>query len=395
MQSVSREPLTNPYDIRYTIFAAFILSARIKDKGIDIIQLIISSRISLLLDDVEKIDFLVKKINDISVSIGLGRMMLSRHGLMPADRLNSNSDVYTFHLTRVMGLLKEAGYQCVLSYGTLLGAIREGRFLSHDDDVDILYLSHEENINDVLHERECLFKMFSDFGYTVSAGEKNMNFHVKSKADGVLIDVFPSWIDGDCINLHMAKMKIDKLIAKKIFPSTSTALINGVEFPIPEDSRYFLEERYGPFYFSSEKYFEWRWPVNKNKKMKVGLTYGTFDLLHHGHVRLLERIKARCDILIVGVSSDAFNSLKNKKSYQDEKVRMKMVSSLLCVDHVFYEDSWDQKINDVHRFTVTDFFMGDDWLGKFDFLSDIVNVNYLERTPDISSSKIKCDLKIS
>lgn len=126
--------------------------------------------------------------------------------------------------------------------------------------------------------------------------------------------------------------------------------------------------------------------------MKKVITYGTFDLLHYGHINLLQRAKALGDYLIVAVSSDEFNRQKGKVCYFSYEERKRMVEALRCVDLVIPEECWDQKISDVRGFRVDTFVMGDDWKGKFDFLKDYCEVVYLPRTPEISTTKIKQDM---
>lgn len=127
--------------------------------------------------------------------------------------------------------------------------------------------------------------------------------------------------------------------------------------------------------------------------MKKVITYGTYDLLHYGHINLLERAKAHGDYLIVALSTDEFNwESKSKKCYFTYEQRKKLLEALRCVDLVIPENSWEQKISDVQEFRVDTFIMGDDWKGKFDFLEPYCEVIYLPRTPEISSTKIKNDL---
>ena len=126
--------------------------------------------------------------------------------------------------------------------------------------------------------------------------------------------------------------------------------------------------------------------------MRKVITYGTFDLMHYGHINLLQRAKALGDYLIVAVSSDEFNRQKGKVCYFSYEERKRMVEALRCVDLVIPEESWDQKISDVREFRVDTFVMGDDWKGKFDFLKDYCEVVYLPRTPEISTTKIKQDM---
>jgi glycerol-3-phosphate cytidylyltransferase len=126
--------------------------------------------------------------------------------------------------------------------------------------------------------------------------------------------------------------------------------------------------------------------------MKKVITYGTFDLLHWGHINLLKRAKELGDHLTVAISSDEFNALKNKKSYHSFDNRKMILESIRYVDEVIAEDNWEQKISDVVNKDIDVFVMGDDWKGKFDFLKEYCEVVYLPRTIGISTSKIKNDL---
>lgn len=127
--------------------------------------------------------------------------------------------------------------------------------------------------------------------------------------------------------------------------------------------------------------------------MKRVITYGTFDLFHYGHVNLLQRARALGDYLIVAVSTDEFNwNQKHKKCYFSYAQRKALVEAVRYVDLVIPEESWEQKLSDVHEYHIDTFVIGDDWRGKFDFLKEEgVDVVYLSRTPEISSSKIKND----
>ncbi|HIX01560.1 MAG TPA: glycerol-3-phosphate cytidylyltransferase [Candidatus Ligilactobacillus excrementigallinarum] len=130
--------------------------------------------------------------------------------------------------------------------------------------------------------------------------------------------------------------------------------------------------------------------------MKRVITYGTFDLLHYGHVNLLKRAKQYGDYLIVGLSTDEFNAKqKHKKAYFNYEKRKELLEAIRYVDQVIPEKSWDQKIDDMHKYKIDTFVIGDDWKGKFDFLKkEGVQVVYLPRTPEISTTQIKSDLQI-
>lgn len=123
--------------------------------------------------------------------------------------------------------------------------------------------------------------------------------------------------------------------------------------------------------------------------MKRVITYGTYDVFHYGHVNLLKRAKSFGDYLIVGISSDEFNTIKNKKSYYAYEQRKIIVEACRYVDLVISENNWEQKVDDIKKYNVDIFVMGDDWKGKFDYLKDYCEVIYLPRTPEVSSSKIK------
>ncbi len=123
--------------------------------------------------------------------------------------------------------------------------------------------------------------------------------------------------------------------------------------------------------------------------MRTVLTYGTYDLLHRGHVLLLQRAKQLGDRLIVGLSTDAFNQIKGKTCYYSYEERFLILSAIRYVDKIIPEDSWDQKIEDIAAHGVGTFVMGDDWAGQFDYLSGLCQVVYLPRTPGISTNQLK------
>ncbi|MBQ7187639.1 MAG: glycerol-3-phosphate cytidylyltransferase [Ruminococcus sp.] len=130
--------------------------------------------------------------------------------------------------------------------------------------------------------------------------------------------------------------------------------------------------------------------------MKKIITYGTFDLLHYGHINLLRRAKALGDYLIVALSTDEFNwNEKHKKCYFSYEERKSLLEAIRYVDLVIPEENWEQKRSDIKEFRVDTFVMGDDWKGKFDELAELCEVVYLPRTPEISTTQIKSDLKMS
>lgn len=124
------------------------------------------------------------------------------------------------------------------------------------------------------------------------------------------------------------------------------------------------------------------------------LTYGTFDLLHYGHIRLLKRAKELGDYLIVALSTEEFNALKGKKAFHDYETRKLMLEAVRYVDLVIPEKSWEQKIDDIKTYKIDICVMGSDWADsdKFDYLKEYCRLEFLDRTEGISTTKIKEEL---
>ena len=123
--------------------------------------------------------------------------------------------------------------------------------------------------------------------------------------------------------------------------------------------------------------------------MKKIITYGTFDLFHIGHLNLLRRAKELGDYLVVAVSTDEFNLGKDKKCVHPFEERAKIVEAIKYVDEVIPETDWGQKITDVKKYNIDMFVIGNDWKGKFDFLKEYCEVEYISRTEGVSTTEIK------
>lgn len=125
------------------------------------------------------------------------------------------------------------------------------------------------------------------------------------------------------------------------------------------------------------------------KKLRIGITFGTFDVFHYGHLRILERSRELCDRLVVGVSSDELNfSKKQRYPYYSYEERARIVGALRCVDEVFREDSLELKAEYVKKYRADVLIMGDDWAGRFDWVKPYCEVLYLPRTPGVSTTGI-------
>ena len=130
--------------------------------------------------------------------------------------------------------------------------------------------------------------------------------------------------------------------------------------------------------------------------MKRILTYGTFDLLHYGHIRILKRAKELGDYLVVALSTDEFNAIKGKTAYHNYETRKKMLEAIRYVDLVIPENNWEQKVQDIKDYKIDVVVMGSDWADsdKFDYLKEYCDVVFLERTPGVSTTQIKNDLQL-
>ena len=129
--------------------------------------------------------------------------------------------------------------------------------------------------------------------------------------------------------------------------------------------------------------------------MKKIITYGTYDLLHRGHINLLKRAKAMGDYLVVGLSSDDFNAIKNKKAFYSYEERKLVLEAVRYVDEVIPENTWEQKEEDISTHQIDIFVMGDDWKGKFDHLGKLCEVVYLPRTEGVSTTRTKANLRLT
>ena len=147
------------------------------------------------------------------------------------------------------------------------------------------------------------------------------------------------------------------------------------------------EEDMPKFYLSSDEC--------ASHELKRVLTYGTFDILHYGHIRLLRRAAALGDYLVVALSTDEFNAGKGKDSFYSYEIRKEILEACRYVDLVIPEESWEQKLDDVKKYGIDIVVMGSDWEGdpRFEYLKEHCEVVYLDRTENISTTDVKSRLQ--
>ena len=286
-----------------------------------------------------------------------------------------------------------------LNSGTLLGVTRDKRLIDHDDDVDLAVLLDADTHEGAAEEWARLRGELKARGVL---DEENMMspeiFKIRSSGP-YFVDVFPAWVvDG---RVHVYPHTFGELAEDEVFP-LKTCKVTG--HPIPAEPEKMLALNYGENWQTPDPYFKFPWNKAKPRfkafrdaaagheaRRRGGtiITYGTFDLFHVGHVRLLRRLAALGDRLVVGCSTDEFNAIKGKTCVMSYEDRMEILRSCSYVDEVFPEDGWDQKRDDIKRFGASVFAMGDDWKGEFDDLADLCEVLYLPRTENVSTTDLK------
>lgn len=244
-----------PTDDEWTVLSGLLLAQHARKRGTAI------RAFCRPLNSRQRLGRLEKEVNALAATYGLQSLSLTRHGFSPVGKLAANPAKFLDHLEGTLRVLDDMGRMPVLAYGTLLGAVRESRFIPHDDDVDLLYASRGKDRESVVADLMQLRAQLQSMGYRVDLLlPNNLNMHVFHPRTGALVDVFPCWIEEAGLMLHMEAMKIRPIRPDIVHPGTSVEL-HGRIFPAPADPVAFLEERYGAAWKVSDPYFEWPWKL--------------------------------------------------------------------------------------------------------------------------------------
>lgn len=297
----------------------------------------------------------------------------------------------------VIQQLKPFGKGVFLNSGTLLGVTRDGRLLDHDDDVDLAIVLHadtpEEAAKEWMQIRLALFQL--GLARVEDQPTGLLKILKLVSPEGFEIDLFPAWSASG--RIYVYPHTFGDLDVADVFPLRSCEV---TKLPIPSQPEKMLAVNYGPTWREPNPYFVFRWrkanlrfgtflsEIESNRIKRV-LTYGTFDLMHVGHVRLLKRLASLAETVIVGCSTEAFNGLKGKKPVCSYTQRSEMLEACKYVTQVIPEETWEQKGSDIVKYGADLLVMGDDWLGEFDHLAEFCTVLYLPRTEHISTTELK------
>lgn len=246
-----------PSDSEWTVLAAYLVAQKREAPNfatsIRTMSKVLNSRLRL--------ERLEREVADLAAIHSLDPVMLSRHGLRPVGVLRQKAQAYLVHLEAVIEAMTSLGYDAMIAYGTLLGAVREGKFLAHDDDVDVMYVAKSSTRQELTAEIGRLKSRLRELGFRAEdLLPKHTNMHVKDPSSGVSIDLFPCWLEDGLLQMHMEGMKIRGLQPDIMLP-TSRVSLEGRVLAAPGNPEGFLSERYGDRWNVADPYYDWPWKL--------------------------------------------------------------------------------------------------------------------------------------
>jgi len=328
-----------------------------------------------------------------------GSSVLLGHDFAPETFSELDHGVVWGDVGSAIAALGELTQSVFLNSGTLLGVVRDKRLIDHDDDVDLGFLLKAGSASEAVTEWLALGEELTRRGLLQESVRSEPEIYKLKSTGAYEIDLFPVWIEDG--KVFVFPHTCGELTESEVFP-LKTCEVTGLS--IPAEPEKMLALNYGPDWKTPDPYFKFPWHkaiqrfatfrdgvrgATARDRRKTVLTYGTFDLFHIGHVRLLRRLSEMGDRLIVACSTDEFNAIKGKTCVMPYAERAEVLRACNYVSEVIAENDWAQKRADIQEHDVDIFAMGDDWAGKFDDLADLCEVVYLPRTENVSTTDLK------
>ncbi|SEQ76697.1 LicD family protein [Loktanella sp. DSM 29012] len=247
---------TDLSDDEWTVLAHLLAAQRLRVPGSTTSMHLFQS----VLNSKARLERLTTEVKAAASRIGAGDLMLARHGFSDVSRLRANADVFMTCLENANRVLEELGFPAMIGYGTLLGAVREGDFIAHDDDIDLMIPFEAANRAALEPQLAALFEALRDKGWRTTRPNSYTNFHMHDPATKQYVDVFPLLVNGENTSLHMSKMAM-KTIPTAVLLPPGEMTFKGRTVGTPAQPEAFLEARYGTGWTVSDPYYDWPWQL--------------------------------------------------------------------------------------------------------------------------------------